>query len=136
MIKPPPGVDFALQVGKGTDYKCTQLQKANGKDLQFHLDVIIKKSSNTELDFSGPSIQGPKGERFIYIGIGTYAGIANSPWGRRLKIPLRGISATQVHKAEKDPHLIFETSVPGTGRDGTPNCATVKPFDGWELKGA
>jgi Family of unknown function (DUF5990) len=26
---------------------------------------------------------------------------------------------------------ILETKVPGTGRDGGPNCATVKPFEGW-----
>ena len=29
---------------------------------------------------------------------------------------------------------IFETRVPGTGRDGGPNCATVKPFAGWKSK--
>jgi hypothetical protein len=27
--------------------------------------------------------------------------------------------------------LLLETRVPGTGRDGGPNCGTVKPFTGW-----
>ena len=32
-----------------------------------------------------------------------------------------------------NPNLIMETSVPGTGKDGGPNCATVKPFNGWKI---
>jgi len=28
----------------------------------------------------------------------------------------------------------METHVPGTGKDGGSNCATVKPFGGWHLK--
>jgi len=27
----------------------------------------------------------------------------------------------------------METSIPGTGKDGGPNCATVKPFNGWKI---
>jgi hypothetical protein len=33
-----------------------------------------------------------------------------------------------------NPQLLFEAIVPGTGKDGGPNCATVKPFAGWRLK--
>jgi hypothetical protein len=28
----------------------------------------------------------------------------------------------------------IETVVPGSGKDGGPNCGTVKPFNGWKLK--
>ena len=50
----------------------------------------------------------------------------DTPWSRRLKIPLRGITWNQIKKSR---HL--ETRVPGTGKDGCPNCgATVKPFRG------
>jgi hypothetical protein len=28
-------------------------------------------------------VQGPPGQRFVYIGIGTYAGQTGTPWSRR-----------------------------------------------------
>jgi hypothetical protein len=27
---------------------------------------------------------------------------------------------------------VVETRVPGTGKNGEPTCATVKPFEGWK----
>jgi hypothetical protein len=52
---------------------------------------------------------------------------------RRLKIPLRDISSDTIRQMLADPSLVLETKVPGTGKDGGPNCATVKPFSGWHL---
>jgi len=76
-------------------------------------------------------VQGPTNGRFIYIGIGTLAGQLGSIWSRRLKIPLQGITWEMIEQLLDDSNSILETRVPGTGKDGTPNCATVKPFDGW-----
>jgi hypothetical protein len=67
-------------------------------------------------------------ERFVYIDIGTCAGQIDSCWSRRLKVPLRGITMDMVEAG-----AILEARIPGTGKDGGPNCATVKPFDGWKL---
>ena len=78
-------------------------------------------------------MQGPVGERFVYIDIGTCAGQIDSNWSRRLKIPLRGITWNMIQQLETNAHSFLETHVPGVGRDGGPNCATVKPFDGWKL---
>jgi hypothetical protein len=75
----------------------------------------------------GPFVQGPRGKRFVYIDIGTYAGQSASSWGRRLKIPLDGIPAKFIAAGG-----ILEARVPGTGRDGGPNCATVQDFEGWK----
>jgi hypothetical protein len=61
------------------------------------------------------------------------AGLMNSVWSRRLKIPLKDISTETVKLLLNDASLILETKVPGTGKDGGPNCATVKPFSGWHL---
>lgn len=124
--QPPAGVDFALPKGKGNDHILEQLQRSNGGNLDFTCTVHIKDDG---ADFSGPYVQGPKGTRFLYINIGTSAGQLNSPWTRRLKIPLSGFD-TPV----KDG-MSFTTKVPGTAKDGGPNCATVKPFDGWKRKG-
>ena len=75
----------------------------------------------------GPYVQGPPKERFIYIGIGTFAGNAASCWSRRLKVPLTDITAKMAVTGG-----VLEARVAGTGRDGTPSCATVREFDGWK----
>jgi hypothetical protein len=50
-----------------------------------------------------------------------------------VKIPLAGITWNVLDAALTDAGTVLETRVPGTGRDGGPNCATVKPFDSWKL---
>ena len=52
--------------------------------------------------------------------------------GPRLKVPL-GITWQDIDKLMDDAKLVLGTSLPGTGKDGGPNCATVKPFEGWHL---
>jgi len=32
-------------------------------------------------------------------------------------------------------YMLFVLAPAGTGKDGGPNCATVKPFGGWKLRG-
>ncbi len=131
--KPPAGVDFALQKGKGTNYEIIQKQRSGTRDLIFEFTASAKPSGNAAPNLLGPFVQGPTGERFVYIGIGAFAGQLDTNWNRRLKVPLTGITAAIVQQAADDPRAILETHVPGTGKDGGPNCATVKPFAGWKL---
>lgn len=131
--KPPAGIDFGLQKGHGNSYETIQKQRSANSDLCFDFTAKLKEAPNAEPDFLGPFVQGPKGGRFVYIDIGTYAGQTDSPWGRRLKIPLTGINPSMISKLNNDSSLIFATTVPGTGKDGGPNCATVKPFAGWQI---
>ena len=131
--KPPADVDFGLQKGRGNEYEVIQKQRSTAKDLTFEFDVRVKDSPKEDQPtFLGPFVQGPPAERFVYIDIGTCAGQADSCWSRRLKIPLRGITWEIVDRMLADPKSILETRVPGTGRDGGPSCATVKPFEGWK----
>ena len=88
-------------------------------------------SKDSTLNFLGPFVQGPPAERFIYIDIGTYAGQTETPWSRRLKVPLRGITSDMIDRVLADAQSLLEIRVPGTGKDGSPTCATVKPFPGW-----
>jgi hypothetical protein len=132
--KPPPGVDFGLQEGKGRDYKTVDKQRSKGKNLTFTCTVTVKDNREDGLpNFLGPMAQGPSGARFIYLDIGEYAGQTNCPWSRRLKVPLSGITWREIEQVRAEPTLILESRVPGTGKDGGPSCATVKPFDGWRL---
>jgi len=133
LTDPPAGVDYALQSGSGSKYESVGKQVSGPGDLIFNLSVKLKSDKDAKIDFAGPFVQGGKGERFIYIGIGTYAGNAGSVWARRLKVPLRNISSGTVSKILAHRELILETCVPGTGSDGGPSCATVKPFAGWHV---
>ncbi len=130
---PPPGVVFGLQKGKGNSYEIIQKQRSDNGDLLFECEISVKNLQSPEGDFTGPFVQGPINERFIYIGIGTYAGQPESVWGRRLKIPLRDIPVETVNCLLNESGFVLQASVPGTGKDGGPNCATVKPFTGWHL---
>ena len=129
--KPPSGVLFGLQKGSGSNYETIQKQMSSSGDLSFTFHVHVKgdKSKDEMPKLTGPFVQGPANGRFVYIGIGTYAGQLNTVWSRRLKVPLSGITWDLL--GSSTDQKILQTTVPGTGKDGGPNCATVKPFAGW-----
>jgi hypothetical protein len=125
--KPPPGVDFGLQEGKGRDYKTVQTQRSKGGDLTFTCTVTVKDKREDGLpNFLGPLTQGPPTDRFIYFDIGQFAGQKDSCWNRRLKIPLVGITWEMIQQVSADPKLILEMRAPGTGKRGGPMCAKLK----------
>jgi hypothetical protein len=132
--KSPNYVGFGIQKGKGTGYEVEQYQLGNGQNLSFECVVQVKKTSVGTIDFSGINVQGTAQERFIYINIGTSARQIGSIWTRRLKVPLRDITEEMVSKARENDSFCLETIVPAIGKDGTPNCATVKPFAGWSVQ--
>ncbi len=115
--KPPAGVDFGLQKGRGHGYETVQTQRSTGADLTFEFSVPWKGGPG------GPLVQGKPGERFVYLDIGTAAGQMESCWTRRLKIPLSSI---------ENPGS-YQTRVNGTAKDGGPSCGTAKPFAGWQV---
>ena len=116
--KPTTGVDFALQKGHGRPFTTEQTQRSSGRDLKFEFPVTVKPGKNGAPDFAGPYVQGSAGERFFYINIGTYAGQADTPWSRRLKIPLYVISWSAIESGR-----ILTAKIPGTAKDGGPSCA-------------
>src|SRR6516225_2664109 len=132
--KPPAGVDFGLQEGKGHAYKPVHIQRSNGGDLTFDCSVTVKGNRKDGLpNFLGPLTQGPPSDRFIYFDIGQFAGQKDSCWNRRLKIPLVG-TWEMIHQVSADPKKCLESCVPGTGKRGGPNCAKVKSLE-WKVVG-
>ena len=126
---PPAGVDFALQKGSGGNYEPVQKQRSGGNDLVFEFQSSIKDGVfDSMAALGGPFVQGPPRQRFVYIDIGTYAGQTGTPWSRRMKIPLEDIPSKMLRTGG-----VLEARVPGTGRDGGPNCATVRDFEGWKI---
>jgi hypothetical protein len=129
---PPSGVAFGLQKGHGSAYETVQVQQSSGSDLTFEFGVeLTGENVDGAGDFRGPFVQGPRGGRFVYLDIGTAAGQHDSPWSRRLKVPLSGITTAVLHRLASGANRVLEARVPGTGRDGTPSCASVKDFAGW-----
>lgn len=75
-------------------------------------------------NFLGPFVQGPRGARFVYINSGT-------PWTRRAKVHLSGITWALIRRAKGKPP---ETRFAGTARDGGPSCSTVPLLGGgWQI---
>ena len=133
LIAPPPGVDFGVQYGKGNDYTTIHKQRSNEADLIFEFTVTIKDNRKDGLpNFLGPLTHGPTTGRFIYINIGKSAGQFDSSWDRRLKVPLAGITWEMIERASTK--MLLEAQLPGTGKDGGPSCATVKPTEGWKVR--
>jgi hypothetical protein len=117
--RPTPGIDFALQKGKGSNYEIVQKQRSSpNADLKFEFPVAVKTTTNGAPDFAGPYVQGARGDRYFYLDIGTYAGQTNTPWSRRLKIPLSCITWDLINSGST---LVGE--IPGAGNDGGPSCA-------------
>lgn len=133
--RPPAGIDFALQQGHGNAYQLDQKQRSTGDDLQFEFPVKVRPGKDQQPNFTGDFVQGPVGDRFVYINIGTYAGQANTQWSRRLKIPLAGISWDMLRAGK-----VIAARVPGTAKNGEPTCAyswrkQMGPAWGWRVAG-
>lgn len=134
VISPTAGVDIGVQSGKGNDYKTLQTQRTSGADLRFEFPVTMaRRADGVTPNFLGPFVQGPATGRFIYLDVGTYAGHVDSEWSRRIKIPLAGITADLIDEVMKRKGRVLEATIAGTAKDGGPNCATVKPVNGWAI---
>jgi Family of unknown function (DUF5990) len=116
--KPTAGVDFGLQEGRGNSYQVIKKQRSAGRNLKFDFSVTVKTGKDGSPDFAGPLVQGPTGERFFYVDIGTYAGQTNTQWSRRLKVPLSLITWDLINSGK-----VLMAKIPGTGKDGGPSCA-------------
>ncbi|AEG49641.1 hypothetical protein Sphch_1964 [Sphingobium chlorophenolicum L-1] len=95
----------------------------SGEALSFDLPVRVAPGPR----FFGDQVrrEGPV-RRFIYIRIGQLAGDPASPWSRRMKIDIHDLDEDLLARAIEGRGVI-EIVVNGTGKDGTPACATVPP---------
>ena len=134
LVDPPPGVDFGIQEGKGNDYRTISVQRSQAGSLVLECTIVVKGDrADGPPNFGGPISQGPPTSRFIYVDIGRSAGQLDSAWQRRIKIPLQGIHWDEIDSVLEKPKRVLQATIPGTGKDGGPSCATVKPIDGWKV---
>lgn len=129
---PVPGVALALQSGR-FDLVAPTSVTASAVTFECAVEACQPVAGGPVVCY-GPFTQGPPTERFVYVTVGTRAGQPNSPYERRAKIPLAGITPALFHHAVTDPGSVLEVRVGGRGRDGSPVCATVRlPADAWRL---
>jgi hypothetical protein len=122
IVDPPEGVRLQMQRDRSELVPPARETKSM---LRFDFEVRVGKRPNGDPNFLGPFAQGPPDARFVYVNSGTIAGQPESCWSRRAKIPLGGITWKQIDEA-RSAAVPIETTIPGTGRDGGPTCATVK----------
>lgn len=117
--QPVPGVRHSLQSKDDAplDPKVSQ----GGEPLAFDLSLRIAPGPK----FFGDQVrrEGPE-RRFVYIRIGQMAGDRASPWSRRMKIDIHDLPQDLLDRAAAGGTI--ELTVNGTGKDGTPACATVR----------
>lgn len=134
LVDPPPGVDYGIQEGKGNNYKTIAVQRSKTGNLILDCTINVKGNRADGLpNFAGSIAQGPPTGRFVYIDIGKSAGQFDSCWQRRIKIPLAGITWDMIDSVLEKPKRLLQATIPGTGKDGGPSCATLNPIDGWKV---
>ena len=126
---PVSGLRYGLQKGKGASYETVQAQTGKGEDLTFNFWVQLQGAPGSVPSLAGPYVQGTPGARFIYLGIGSYAGQTGAAWNGRLNVPLP--EATFGDAFINDRKSTWRCTVPGSRAQGMPVFATVKPFSGW-----
>jgi hypothetical protein len=121
---PVRGVAHSLQDKENTpiDVKSSK----DGRPLVFEFPIRFGPGPK----FYGEYVrsEGPV-RRFFYICIGTIAGQKDTPWSRRMKIDIAGIPQATLDKAAKGK--VIEGAIVGTGKDGSPACATVPLSKAW-----
>jgi hypothetical protein len=117
--QPVAGVRHSLQDKNGGPLD----PKASAAGAPLVFDFAIRVGPGPK--FFGDQVrrEGPE-RRFVYIRIGDLAGDPGSPWSRRMKIDIHDIGQELLDAAAKGGGRIA-LSVNGTGKDGTPACATV-----------
>jgi hypothetical protein len=119
--QPVVGVLYSLQ--SKDDQPLDPKSSKAGESLTFDFTVRVGAGPK----FFGDQVrrEGPV-RRFVYIRVGQAAGDPTSPWTRRMKIDIHDMEQELLDAAAKDARRI-DISITGTGRDGTPACATVRP---------
>jgi hypothetical protein len=117
--QPVTGVPYSLQ--SKDDGPLGAKRSVSGEALEFDFPVKVAAGPR----FFGEQVrrEGPV-RRFVYIRIGQLAGDPSSPWSRRIKVDIHDLAEDLLNRAAAAEGVI-ELRVAGTGRDGTPACATV-----------
>ena len=129
---PPPGVRWALQRSKGDLSDLAAPDQSPPQRLVFDFTVQAERGPDGGVRLLGPAVQGPPSGRFFYLNSGTYAGDAASPYGRRAKVSLNGLTWALIDSLGAGQ--VLQVRIAGAGKDGGPACASVPLLaPGWTI---
>ena len=133
VVELPKGVVFRMQRGKN---ELVEPVTETADELVFEFTLRTgKRLKDGSPSLLGPFAQGPPDRRFVYVNSGTLAGQADSPWTRRAKVHLEGISDRMIEQVQRSPDRILEARIFGLSSDGGPCCATVPLLeDEWKVQ--
>ena len=113
-----------VHVGVQAARKPSQLIRADASEMRWEVEVSVVQT-NGSLDFRGPSIQGKRGDRFIYLTWGHVDPDETFEMFRRAKLMLDRVEPELIELAVTTGRL--DARVDLTGDDGGPRCARVDP---------
>jgi hypothetical protein len=119
VTSPPSGILFCVQ-GKLGEYLAPV--RSTGADMVFDVSARARIEPDG-VRLLGNVVQGPPAARFLYVCSGTCAGDVGTPWTRRAKIPLGGITPALAKLACESGRL--EARIAGRAKDSGPACGTV-----------
>jgi hypothetical protein len=122
VVDPVPGVALALQRGKAGASERIAPSNVSAGSTAFDFTVAAAPAGEG-LRLLGPFVQGPPDGRFVYVCVGALAGDPASPWSRRIKIPLTGLTRPLVDGLDAGGRL--EARIAGRDRHGVPACARI-----------
>ncbi len=134
---PPPGVMVAVQWGKtGANFASDLIWASETSAERVVFDVPVKVTTGPDgaARLAGPAIQGPTGDKFIYVNWGTCAGQHGTAITRRAKVRIGTLTPAQIEEALA-PGRRLETAFAGVDRKGGPACATILLIGGWRVTG-
>lgn len=102
----------------------SQLIRADASEMRWEVEVSVVQR-NGSLDFRGPSVQGKRGDRFIYLTWGHVGPDETFEMFRRAKLMLDRVEPELIELAVTTGRL--DARVDLTGADGGPRCARVDP---------
>ena len=118
---PIPGFAMALQRGATAKAERVPPAKQAANDMVFDFEVTVDGAlPDSRPRLLGPCVQGPPGERFIYL----YIWSLDHSWNGRAKVPLKDIGWAAIEALEPGQRLCAHFN--GTGRGGAPACGSVK----------
>lgn len=132
LVAPPAGVVYGIQRGRGSAYVVAFAERPKRGDVTFEFAILAAEGKDGRPNFHGEYVQGPAGRRFIYVDVGRAAGQDDTLWSRRMIVRLDTVTWPVIRRAIK-PGNRLEARIQGTGSDGGPSCATVKPIGGWKV---
>ena len=122
VLRPLAGVTMNVQRGRD---ELLPPSRSSSAAAVFEFTVSADLSAAVP-NFLGKYVQGPKGERFIYVNSGRQARQDETVWDRRAKVSLMTITRKQIDDIIGGDGLLLEAKFEGVGRDGGPACASVK----------